>query len=101
MAEALLQVYLSKEKDIRKCPNPSCKYAGIINTKSACISPYNVTFMAPNGGINNIILNWRKSLISFRIDLIRRIFLKFGSNKKQRSALLARLTLKGMEAATV
>ena len=39
MDEALLQVYFSKEKDIRKCPNSNCTYAGIINTKSSCTSP--------------------------------------------------------------
>jgi len=39
MDEALLQVYFSKQQDIRKCPNSNCKYAGIINTKSSCTSP--------------------------------------------------------------
>ncbi len=39
MDEALLQVYFSKEKDIRKCPNSNCLFAGIIDTKSSCTSP--------------------------------------------------------------
>ncbi len=40
MNEALLKVYFSKEKDIRKCPKSNCKYAGlIIGTKSSCPAP--------------------------------------------------------------
>jgi len=34
--EALLQVYLTNEQDIRKCPNPHCKYAGTIDPRSHC-----------------------------------------------------------------
>jgi hypothetical protein len=36
MDEALLQVYLTQEQDIRKCPNPACKYAGTINPRVHC-----------------------------------------------------------------
>jgi len=36
--EALFQVYLINEKDIRKCPNPKCSYAGIIEN-SSCNDP--------------------------------------------------------------
>jgi len=37
--EALFQVYLVNEKDIRKCPNPNCSYAGIIG-KLNCKFPF-------------------------------------------------------------
>lgn len=33
---ALLQVYLNKAKDIRRCPNQNCSYAGIIQAWSKC-----------------------------------------------------------------
>jgi len=37
--KTLLQVYLTKEPDIRKCPNQNCNYAGIITTTQSCASP--------------------------------------------------------------
>ena len=39
MDEALLQVYFSRQQDIRKCPDSNCQYAGIINLKKSCTSP--------------------------------------------------------------
>ncbi len=39
MDEVLLQVYFSKQCDIRKCPNFNCSFAGIIDTKSPCTFP--------------------------------------------------------------
>jgi len=35
--QALFEVYLISEKDIRKCPNSNCNYAGVLN-KSKCSS---------------------------------------------------------------
>lgn len=34
--EALLDVYLKKTEDIRRCPNSACTYAGTIDTSSPC-----------------------------------------------------------------
>jgi len=36
--DSLLQVYLTQEQDIRKCPNTNCQYAGVISLDSSCNS---------------------------------------------------------------
>jgi len=37
--ESLLKVYLTREPDVRKCPNHNCNYAGVIKTNQSCKSP--------------------------------------------------------------